>query len=499
MKVKIVSRDEADYSRERSFDISKSFKNPDPVLHPFEKAIEYTRAMNAVKLQRIFARPFLHSFAGHSDGIHCLRWVHAVQSRTRSFADDLLVSGSCDGEIRLWNLRDYSCRRTIPNAHQGFVRGLAIFPIHSSSEECRVLSCGSDGRICLWLPFASDGTGSYSSSSSAAASLSSLSAPTATSSLGGILARSWSSESAFHCISSPYHASGAFASHSGAEQYFFGTGGTGGIHIWSDHRNEPVQQHLRTADDAIICMQFSPSESSLICAGSSDRSLVLLDLRAKSVLHRNVMAMKPNKVCWNPQAPLNFLVANEDSRCYTFDMRRLDRASCVHEDHVGPVLDVEYSPTGREFVSGSYDRTVRLFRSNAGHSHEVYHTSRMQRVFCVAWSPDNQFVLSGSDDTNIRLWKAVAWNRTDRNASSKEREAHEYREQLVSRYQHLPEIQRIQRHRHTPKAIHSAKAIRREMKQAERRRIDNARANSRTKRTEKLPSEREKHVLRDMD
>jgi len=32
------------------------------------------------------------------------------------------------------------------------------------------------------------------------------------------------------------------------------------------------------------------------------------------------------------------------------------------------VLDVDYSPTGQEFVSGSYDKTVRIFPANHGHS-----------------------------------------------------------------------------------------------------------------------------------
>ena len=31
----------------------------DPALHPFEKAREYTRALNATKLERMFAKPFL--------------------------------------------------------------------------------------------------------------------------------------------------------------------------------------------------------------------------------------------------------------------------------------------------------------------------------------------------------------------------------------------------------------------------------------------------------
>jgi len=49
-------------------------------------------------------------------------------------------------------------------------------------------------------------------------------------------------------------------------------------------------------------------------------------------------------------------------------------------------MDLAYSPTGKEFVTGSYDRSVRIFKANKGRSREMYHTKRMQRwvdVMCV--------------------------------------------------------------------------------------------------------------------
>lgn len=70
------------------------------------------------------------------------------------------------------------------------------------------------------------------------------------------------------------------------------------------------------------------------------------------------------------------------------------------------VMDVDYSPTGREFVAGGYDRSVRVFPTGGGHSREVYHTKRMQRVFAVRFSGDASYVFSGSDDMNVRIWKA---------------------------------------------------------------------------------------------
>ena len=66
-------------------------RNLDPALHPFEKAKEYTRALNAAKLERVFAKPFMASLE-HSDGVTCL----ARNPRRLN----CLLSGAADGEAR---------------------------------------------------------------------------------------------------------------------------------------------------------------------------------------------------------------------------------------------------------------------------------------------------------------------------------------------------------------------------------------------------------------
>lgn len=40
MKVKVLSRVEADYARERKGGLDRVMRNPDPALHPLEKARE---------------------------------------------------------------------------------------------------------------------------------------------------------------------------------------------------------------------------------------------------------------------------------------------------------------------------------------------------------------------------------------------------------------------------------------------------------------------------
>jgi WD repeat and SOF domain-containing protein 1 len=51
-------------TRERPIEVNKVHKNLDPSHHPFERAREYTRALNAAKLERLFAKPFVGALEG---------------------------------------------------------------------------------------------------------------------------------------------------------------------------------------------------------------------------------------------------------------------------------------------------------------------------------------------------------------------------------------------------------------------------------------------------
>lgn len=59
-------------------------------------------------------------------------------------------------------------------------------------------------------------------------------------------------------------------------------------------------------------------------------------------------------------------------------------------------------------MSGSYDKTIRIYEVDKINSREIYHTKRQQHVTSVGWSLDNKYIFSGSDEMNIRIWKAYA-------------------------------------------------------------------------------------------
>ncbi|CAN6880121.1 unnamed protein product [Brassica oleracea var. botrytis] len=433
MRIKTISRSVDEFTRERSQDLQRVFHNFDPSLRPMEKAVEYQRALTAAKLEKIFARPFVGAMDGHRDGISCM-------AKNPNYLKGIF-SASMDGDIRLWDIA--TSRRTVCQfpGHRGAVRGLTV-----STDGNVLVSCGTDCNVRLWsVPRPSLEDSDLSSEKSIEPS------------------------AVYTCKNALLAVDHQF------EGDLFATAGAQ-LDIWNHNRSQPVQS-FTSGSHSVISVRFNPGEPDILATSSGDNHISIYDIRMSSAARKILMRTKTNSIAWNPMEPMNFTAANEDGNCYSFDGRKNEEAKCVHKDHVSAVMDIDFSPTGREFVTGSYDRSVRIFPYNGGHSREIYHTKRMQRVFCVKYSSDATYVISGSDDTNLRLWKAKASEQLGV-ILPREQKKHEYNEAVKNRYKHLPEIKRIVRHRHLPKPIYKAKAESRAMNDAKRRKDERRKAHS---------------------
>lgn len=441
MKVKVLCRNPDDYVRETTKDIQRVPRNYDPSLHPFEVPREFTRALNATKLERVFAKPFLASLDGHRDGVNCMA-KHPTSLAT-------LLSGSCDGEVKMWNLTKRECTRTL-QAHEGFVRGMCARFCGTS-----FFTVGDDKTIKQWK----------------------MEAP------------SYGEEE------EPLNTILGKAVYTGIDHHWkegiFATCGQQ-VDIWDEQKSSPIRT-FSWGVDSFSSVRFNPVETHLLASCASDRSIVLYDMREATPLKKVIMKLRSNTLCWNPMEAFHFTCANEDYNLYTFDMRRLDAPKLVHMDHVSAVLDLDYCPTGTEFVSASFDKTVRIFPKDQGRSREVYHTKRMQHVICVKWSSDSKYILTGSDEMNIRLWKAKASEKLGV-LSQREKASLDYSEKLKEKFQHHPQVRRIARHRHLPKAVYSLSKELHVMKEARRRKERNVRKHSKPG-SVPVVTEKEKHVV----
>ncbi|CAG8567704.1 9299_t:CDS:2 [Ambispora leptoticha] len=437
MKVKVLSRSVEEYTRDRSTDLHKVKRNFNPALHPFEKAREYTRALNAVKLERLFAKPFIGALSGHADGVYCLaKHPHKLST---------VLSGSGDGEIRLWDLSARETRWKI-NAHKGIVKGVCCSPRGDS-----YLSCGIDKTVKLWKP-----NESYDEP-----------------------INTYLGKYAFNAID--HHRSETIFATSGSQ-----------IDVWREERSDPIKT-IKWGEDTINTVKFNQTEVNVLASCGTDRSIIMYDLRTSSPLAKLVLQLKTNAIAWNPMEAFNFAAANEDQNCYIYDMRKMNIAMNVLKDHVGALLDVDFSPTGEELVTGSYDRTLRIFRAREGRSRDVYHTKRMQRIFCVKYSMDAKFLLSGSDDGNVRLWKVHASEKLGAK-DYRERAFLEYSEKLKARFKNLPEVRRISRHRNIPTEIKNAQKKKQIMLDAQKRKEENVRKHSKKGAVPYVP-ERKKNIV----
>lgn len=430
-KIKVISRNPDNYLRETKHDIHKVPRNYDPDLHPLEAVREYKLALNAVKLERVFAKPFVGSLT-HSEGVTAMcRHPNRLSN---------VFTGTVDGQLHLWNLPHKKCEWTV-QAHSG-----QVWSILSAPDGQSFFSVGNDKTIKRWsLDSAFDGK--------------------------DLPVDTWMCETMVTGITHHRH-----------RNEFITCGER--ILLWDASTKAPKFSYdwSTTGDKneaSVVAVKFNPVETDVFASSDHANNLVLYDVRAKEV-KKLKMTLRINALAWNPMEAFILTAASEDYNCYSFDIRNMDKPNrivSVHEGHTSAVIDLDYSPTGREFCSGSYDKSVRIFRVDETKCRDVYHTKRMFKINCVLWSADSKYILSGSSDHNLRIWKAKAHEKMGAKRY-REDAAINYAEELKRKYGHFPEMRRILRHRHLPKHIYHAKKEHAIIKESQARKEDNRRRHS---------------------
>jgi WD40 repeat protein/serine/threonine protein kinase len=82
------------------------------------------------------------------------------------------------------------------------------------------------------------------------------------------------------------------------------------------------------------------------------------------------------------------------------------RQMMVLAGHTDRVTSAAFSPDGRRVATGSADNTARIWDSSTGREITLLR-GHTERVLSVAFSPDSRFVVTGSMDKTARIWDAA--------------------------------------------------------------------------------------------
>ncbi|KAH9928001.1 WD40 repeat-like protein [Epithele typhae] len=448
-KISVLQHAPSKHLPARPGDPTPTSRNLDPLMHPFARARERTRALNAAKMERMFAKPFVASLEGHVDA------VEAIVRKPDTL--DVVASGSWDGGLIVHDVSRRTRLFQTDQAHKGKVSDVCF------GKDTRLLSCGVDRNIKLWnMPSgAEDDESEAGPSQRKPVSI-------------------FPGKTAFNSIDH-HRYDPLFATASNIVQ------------VWDETKSAAVTNLTPpTSTETVTSVRFNLAEASVLASIGSDRSFALYDIRTGKAERRIIMRMRSNALSWSPTFPTSVLLASEDHNLYTFDIRSLNQPAQIYKGHVAAVMTCDWAPTGLEFVSGGWDRTVRIWKEGRGSAPEVYHTKRMQRVTSTLYTGDARFVLSGSDDGNVRVWKAHASDKLGV-ITARERAAIEYRDSLKARWKTDSEINKISRTRHIPKPVYKAAQLKRTMLEAAR--VKEERRRKHTRAGERKPTAEKKKVV----
>lgn len=376
---------------------------------------------------------------------------------------------------------------TYARAHAGIIQSLCMSPLvfHNTGATRRMLSCSTDRTVKMWnadpvpdghgefAEYHEDDSGSDDDDEVSGARDAALFRVRPEAVAASEPLTVYQGRSAFNSLSHHAHQP-RFASASNTVQIWDMNRGGGSDAILSMHMGV----------DAVQVVRYNQSETDVLASAGTDRGVTLYDVRSGKPLHKVVLSVRGaahtrcgrttsrgrrwSRRRWRWRARTTICIPLSTSCAIYASMRNLSSATQIYKGHVGAVMSVDWSPTGQNLATASYDRTVRLWDTGKGaRSRDVYHTKRMQKVFCVSYTLDARFVVSGSDDGNVRLWKHHASDKLGI-VNARERASREYAQALRSRWSSVGDVAKIERQRHVPKQIRAAQKLQHTMTEARR-------------------------------
>ncbi len=331
-----------------------------------------------------------------------LRTFGAREVRALSFShsEDLVVTGSRDGTVGLWNTVDGQARQRF-RGHRG-----AVYAVAFSPDDVFVLTGGRDGTVRLWQKEVKKPIWIREFPSEVRAVA--LSPPDGhlalvSNSLSAHLLDTKNGEE-IRCLGGHTGGVTAVAFSRTGELALTGTEDKE-VYLWNIRTGKRIQA-FRGHGDAITSVAFAFDDRRVLTASKDQTARIWDTGSGEEICQTEKHAGAVSGAAISLGGAFALTASKQFAYAWDAKCKQIQEFKGDTEEMISAVA---FSTDGHLIATGSWDKTARLWDVTGGSQVRVLrgHTGHVREV---AFSPNGRFVLTGSRDGTARVWDTATGN-----------------------------------------------------------------------------------------